>query len=166
LKYRDMNGDGVITDDDKGYFGNPNLPNTVIGFSTGITYKRLSLNVLLQSALNSDVQIGYSAATPFKSNLQAIHLKRWTPETAETAEFPSLVSNFHGTYMTTGNTSTFWAISGNYLRIKSVELGYKLPERWVSKIGLEGVRVYANGYNLHTWSATFNRYGLDPEVAR
>ncbi|MEJ7780346.1 MAG: TonB-dependent receptor [Daejeonella sp.] len=166
LKYRDLNGDGVISDDDRGFFGTSNLPNTTIGLSTGFTYKALSLNVMLQSALNSEVQIGYDYSVPFKGNLQKIHLDRWTPETASTATFPSLVSNFHGTYMTTGSNSSFWAISGDYLRIRSVELGYVLPSKWVNKVGLQNVRVYASGYNLHTWSATYNRYGVDPEVAR
>ncbi|MDF3076812.1 MAG: hypothetical protein K0S09_701 [Sphingobacteriaceae bacterium] len=166
LKYRDLNGDGVITDDDRGYFGDSNLPTTIIGFATGFTYKRVSLNVLLQAGLGSDVQIGYNFSVPFKGNLQAIHLDRWTPETAATATFPALVSNFHGTYMTTASNSSFWAVSGNYLRVKSVELGYKVPENFATAIGLKGLRVYANAYNLMSWSKVFNRYGVDPEVAR
>ncbi|MEJ7691719.1 SusC/RagA family TonB-linked outer membrane protein, partial [Daejeonella sp.] len=166
LKYRDLNGDRVISDDDRGFFGTSNLPNTTIGLSTGFTYKKLSLNVMLQSALNSDVQINYNYSVPFKGNLQKIHLNRWTQETASTASFPSLVSNFHGTYMTTASNSSFWAISGDYLRIRSVELGYVLPSRWVNKAGLQNARVYASGYNLHTWSASYNRYGVDPEVVR
>lgn len=166
LKYRDMNGDGVITTDDQGYFGKPNLPNTTIGLNTGFTFKRVSLNILLQSALNNDVQVGYQFTAPFKANLQAIHLKRWTPETASTAEFPALVTNFHGTYMSPGGNSSYWAISGNYLRIRSVELSYRVPEKLVKKVGLQGLRVYANGYNLASWSKTFSRYGVDPEIAR
>lgn len=166
LKYRDINGDGVINDDDKGYFGKPNLPTTVIGLNTGIVYKRLSLTVFLQSALDYDVQIGYSLVAPFKGNLQAIHLERWTPQTATTAKFPALVTNFHGTYMSPGNASDFWAISGNYLRIKSIELSYKLPEQVLKRVGLKNATVYLNGYNLKTWSKTFQRFQLDPEVAR
>ncbi|QKJ28775.1 TonB-dependent receptor [Mucilaginibacter mali] len=166
LKYRDMNGDGVITDDDKGYFGHANLPTTILSLNTGFTFKRFALNILLQSALNYDVQIGYPFVTPFKGNLQQIHLDRWTPETAATAQFPALISNFQGSYMSSGNTSTFWAISGNYLRLKSVELSYNLPDKLVNKIGLKGLRIYANAYNLHTWSGVYNRFGLDPEVAR
>jgi TonB-linked SusC/RagA family outer membrane protein len=166
LRYRDMNGDGVITTDDQGYFGKPNLPNTTIGLNTGFTFKRASLNILLQSALNYDVQVGYQFTAPFKANLQAIHLKRWTPETASTAEFPTLVTNFHGTYMSPGSNSSYWAISGNYLRIRSVEMSYRVPEKLVKKVGLQGLRVYANGYNLISWSKTFSRYGVDPEIAR
>jgi TonB-linked SusC/RagA family outer membrane protein len=166
LKYRDMNGDGVITTDDQGYFGKPNLPNTTIGLNTGFTFKRVSLNILLQSALNSDVQVGYQFTAPFKANLQAIHLKRWTPETAATAEFPALVTNFHGTYMSPGSNSSYWAVNGNYLRLRSIELSYRIPEKLVKKIGFKGLRVYANGYNLASWSKTFERFGVDPEIAR
>jgi hypothetical protein len=57
-------------------------------------------------------------------------------------------------------------VSGNYLRVKSVELGYKVPENFATAIGLKGLRVYANAYNLMSWSKVFNRYGVDPEVAR
>lgn len=166
LKYRDMNGDGVITTDDQGYFGKPNLPNTTIGLNTGFTFKRISLNILLQSALNSDVQVGYQFTAPFKANLQAIHLQRWTPETASTAGFPALVTNFHGTYMSPGSNSGFWAVNGNYLRVRSVEISYRIPEKLVKKVRLKGLRVYANGYNLASWSKTFERFGVDPEIAR
>lgn len=166
LKYRDMNADGVITTDDQGYFGNPNLPTTTIGLNTGINYKRVSLNILLQSSLDYDVQVGYQFTAPFKANLQQIHLQRWTPETAATAQFPALVTNFHGTYMSPGSNSSYWAISGNFLRIRSVEMSYRIPEKLVKKIGMQGVRVYANGYNLASWSKVFSRYGVDPEIAR
>ena len=167
LKYRDLDGDGMISDlGDKGYFGKPNLPTTVLGLNTAITYKRLSFSVFLQSALDFDVQIGYNLVAPFKGNLQAIHLKRWTPETAATAEFPALVTNFHGTYMSPGSNSDFWAISGNYLRIKSMELSYKLPENWMRRVGLNNATIYMNGSNLKTWSKTYSRFQLDPEVAR
>ncbi|MXV13777.1 SusC/RagA family TonB-linked outer membrane protein [Hufsiella ginkgonis] len=166
LKYRDLNGDGVISDDDRAFVGHSNLPTTTIGLTTGLSYKNFSFNFMLQSSLNYDVQINYNYSVPFKGNMLPIHMDRWTPETASTARFPSLVSNFHGTYMTTASNSSFWAISGNFLRLKSIELGYKLPERWVSKAGIKGVRAYVSGYNLYTWSKTFDRYGVDPEVVR
>ncbi len=46
-----------------------------------------------------------------------------------------LVTNFGGTYMSTAGNSSFWAISGDYLRIRSVELGHRFPEKWMSKVG-------------------------------
>lgn len=166
LKYRDISGDGVISEDDRGFFGLPNLPNTIIGLATGFTFKSFSLNVMLQSALNSDVQIAYQYADPFKGNLMEIHKSRWTPETAGSAEFPALITNFLGSYMNSAIFSDFWAVSGDYLRIKSVEVGYRLPSKWLNTVGLQSARVFASGYNLHTWSASFKRYGVDPEVAR
>jgi TonB-linked SusC/RagA family outer membrane protein len=164
LKYRDINGDGVISALDQGYFGKSNLPTTVVGFNMGLNYKHFSLNVLMQASLDYTIQMNYDFATPFKANLQDIELSTWTPATAATAKFPALVSNFHGTYMTAGNYSTFWSIPGDYLRVKSVELAYQLPEKWATGVGVKGIRVYANAYNLYTWSASFKKYGTDPET--
>jgi hypothetical protein len=66
--------------------------------------------------------------------------------------------------MTAGNYSTFWSIPGDYLRIKSVELAYQLPDRWAKKVGVKGIKIYANAYNLYTWSASIKKYGVDPET--
>jgi len=151
---------------DKAYVGKANLPTTNIGFATGFTYKRFSMNILLQAALNFDLQVNYNFATPFKGNLQEIHMNRWSADNPSAAQFPTLVSNFHGTYMTSGNFSTFWSIPGDYLRIKSLDFGYQLPEKWAKAVGMKGIRVYANGYNLYTWSRVFKKYGLDPEIVR
>lgn len=164
LKYKDLNGDGVINIDDMAYVGKPNLPNTNIGLTLGADYKGFSLSVLLQSALNFDLLPGRSLAVPFFAGLQPIDLERWTPETATTATFPALTTNFAGTYMNPeGNPSTFWNISGNYLRIRSASLAYKLPIHFVKKTGLSSARVFLNGYNLFTWSKAIKRYQLDPE---
>lgn len=166
LKYRDLNGDMVIDVDDRAYVGNPNLHNTNIGFTVGFNYKNFSMSTLLQSALNFDVQIGEKLSTPWKANLQPIHLKRWTPETAETAEFPVLITSFVGSYMTSAQASTFWSIRGNYLRLKSLDIGYQLPTKWAQKLGVAGAKLYANGYDLFTWSKSLNRFQFDPEVVR
>lgn len=165
LKYRDLNDDGIIDVNDRAYVGNPNLQNTTIGMGIGFSYRRLTLNVLLQAAINFDVQIGHQLSTPWNGNLQRFHLKRWTPETAETAEFPALITDFVGSYMGADQASTFWVIPGDYLRVRSCELSYQLPMSWLRGVGLSGARLYVNGYNLLTWSKTFERFQYDPEVA-
>ena len=63
------------------------------------------------------------------------------------------------------NLSTFWSTSADYIRLRSMELGYTLPQTTVSKLKLRGIRVFANAYNLITWSAFYKRYQYDPEVA-
>ena len=165
LKYRDVNGDGVIGNfEDQGFFGKSNLPTTVLGLRTNLSYKRLSFNIFLQSALDFDVQVDPNLVAPFKGNFQAIHWDRWTPETAATAQFPAMTTDFIATYQAAG--SGFWAIKGDYLRIKSIGLSYKLSDAWARKIGMSGARVYLNGYNIMSWSKTFDKFQLDPEIAR
>lgn len=53
--------------------------------------------------------------------------------------------------VTNYQTNTFWQNNGNYLRLKNLEVGYRLPENWVSVIGAENARFYVNGTNLLTW---------------
>jgi len=164
LKYRDLNGDGNINLDDRGYFGKSNIPQTNLGLGFGFNYKGLSFNALFQSARDFDIRPFHSLIEPWKANLKDFHLKRWTPETAETAEFPVLITDFVGSYMTPDQASDFWSIRGNYIRLRSIELGYEIPQILVSRVGLGSARIYANGYNLLSWSKTFDRYGYDPEV--
>ena len=166
LKYRDINGDGAIDMYDKVYMGYPNLHNTTIGLNLGLSYRRFSLYTLWQAAVNFDVQVGQSLSTPWSANLQPFHLKRWTPETAETAEFPVLITDFRGSYMSSAEASTFWIVRGDYLRLRSLEFSYRLPTAWAERLRLDNMRLYANSYNLLTWSKTLRRFQYDPEVTR
>ncbi|GAA4305499.1 TonB-dependent receptor [Compostibacter hankyongensis] len=166
LKYKDLNGDGIVNVYDMAYVGNPNLPNTNIGLTLGVSYHGFSLSVLLQAALHFDVYTGFDLAVPIdKAVPQPIHLGRWTPETAATATFPALTNNFVGTYMNpNGNPSTFWSVSGDYLRFRSAQLAYQFPASLVKKVGLQSAQVFVNGYDLFTWSKMLKKYQFDPEV--
>lgn len=165
LKYEDLNGDGIINTDDMAYVGRPNLPHTVASFNIGFNYKRFNISALFQSNLGANAHLGFDMAVPFKAALQPIHMGRWTPETAESATFPALTSNFVGTYMNpNGNLSTFWSTSSDYLRLRSMEFGYTMSEEAAAKLKVKGIRFFANGYNLATWSAFYKRYQYDPEV--
>ncbi|KRT14479.1 hypothetical protein ASU31_19500 [Pedobacter ginsenosidimutans] len=156
LKYADINNDGKIDQGDIGPIGNPNIPQINYGFSLGTSYRGFDVSVLFQGAAKGSLsastmfQIGTVNGTPSE-----IHLKRWTPETKETAELPRLGgANF--------DQSTFWLRPTDYIRLKNVELGYNFNNKLVSKIGLSNARVYANAANLITW---FNLkiYDVDPE---
>jgi TonB-linked SusC/RagA family outer membrane protein len=165
LKYKDINGDGIVDNDDKAYKGYPNLPNTNIGLTLGVSYGGLTLTVLLQAALNFDIYMGNGNAVPFKTDLQPLHLGRWTPETAATATFPALTTTFNGSYMNPDNRSTFWTTRGDYLRVRSMDLNYDIPKKIVNMVGLAQANVYINGYNLFTWSKFIKRFQFDPETA-
>lgn len=164
LKYKDLNGDGIINDLDQAYTGDSNIPRTNFGLNLGVSYKNFTFNALVQAAIDYDLKVHSDVSTPWKANLTQIHLKRWTPETAGTAEFPALISNFVGSYMQSARTSTFWMIPGDYVRLRSLEVAYKLPATWIKRIGLRNARLYASGYNLLSFSKSFDKYGFDPEV--
>ncbi len=166
LKYKDLDGNGIINVEDMAFVGNPNVPNTVIGTTIGFDYKGFSISMLFQSNLNGESYTGFDSAVPFKTQLQEFHKDRWTQETATTATFPALTTTFAGTYMNPqGNLSTFWATSTNFLRLRSAEIGYRVPKTFADKLGMSAVRIYANGYNLFTISDFYKRYQFDPEVA-
>lgn len=156
LKYKDINNDGKIDQSDIGPIGNPNIPLINFGFSLGFSYKKFDISVLFQGAAKGSM----SASTMLQTgNLNAvpsaIHLKRWTPETKDIAEFPRLGGpNF--------DMSTFWLRPTDYLRLKNVELGYTFNDKLVKKVGLSNVRVYANAMNLLTWFG-LKIYDVDPE---
>lgn len=161
LKYADINGDGVVDTKDQGPIGYPLIPQLTYGISWGISYKGIDISALIQGAGRSSImsntmlQIGTVNAAP-----TAIHLKRWTPETAATAEFPRLGGPDF-------DNSTFWLRPASYTRLKNVEIGYHVPQSFVNRIGLglNDIRLYANGQNLITW---FNLkiYDIDPESDR
>ena len=156
LKYQDINNDGQINQGDIGPIGNPNIPLINYGFSVGFSYKKIDISMLFQGAAKGSM----SASTMLQTgNLNAvpseIHLKRWTPETKNDAEFPRLGGpNF--------DMSTFWLRPTDYIRLKNVELGYTFNEKLVKKVGLGNVRVYANAMNLITWFG-LKIYDVDPE---
>ncbi len=165
LKYQDLDGNGVINVDDQSFTGSPNVPTTVIGLNLGFNYKGINFSMLLQSNLDAESFGAFDLAVPFKTQLQSIHQGRWTPETAGTATFPALTTLFNGTYMSpNGNLSTFWSTKTDFLRIRSAELGYQFPDKLANRLGLGGIRIYTNGYNLYTFSNFYKRFAFDPEV--
>ncbi|WP_256009254.1 SusC/RagA family TonB-linked outer membrane protein [Desertivirga xinjiangensis] len=165
LKYRDLNEDGKIDFDDMAYLGNPGLPTHRFSLGLGFKWKNFSADLLLQADTGFDFHVGQDLSTPWKVNLQTFHLNRWTTENQAYAEFPALTKNFAGSYMSSDNPSTFWAIPGDYLRLRSFQINYSFPERWVTKAGLNKASFFINGYNIFSWSASFKRFQLDPEVA-
>lgn len=162
LKYKDLNGDGIIDENDKSAIGFPNLPNTTMGLTLGIAYKGFYATTLFQTSFNYSFRIVGTGIEPFQSQLQPIHLKRWTPETADKAKFPRLTTLSSTINSSAAFPSSFWLINARYLRLKTLEIGYQLPSRWLP-LKLTNVRLYLSAYNLFTWT-NFDLYQQDAEV--
>ena len=165
LKYKDLNGDGVINDFDKGAIGKPNLPNTTLGWTIGGSWKGLSVSVLFQGSFNYSFSVNGTGIEPFKSQFQPLHQKRWTLErylNGEAIEFPRLTSNPSTVNSAAAYMSDFWLIDAWYIRLKTIDVSYQVPTK-VLPSWLTNLRVYLNAYSMFTWTS-FDKYQQDPEI--
>ena len=164
LKYKDVNGDGVIDQNDITAIGKPNLPSLTMGMPLKVGYKGLDISVLFQGAFGYSLGLKGNAIEPFQSQFQPIHERRWTPATAAGAQFPRLTSNPTTVNSASSYYSNFWLINAHYIRLKTVEISYILPRKWLP-LRFNNGRLYCSAYNLLTWSNVSKKYQQDPEVA-
>ncbi|MDP4210267.1 MAG: TonB-dependent receptor [Bacteroidota bacterium] len=162
LKYQDLNGDGVIDQYDKRAIGKPNLPNTSFGLTLAGNYKGFSFSVLFQGTTGYSLSVTGTGIEPFQSQFQPIHQQRWTVENSASAKFPRLSTNPTTINSPSSYMSDFWLKDATYVRLKTVELGYQLPEK-VLPFKIKNIRLYLSGYNLLTWT-NYSLYQQDPEV--
>lgn len=147
IKYKDQNKDGKIDSNDYYPIGYTSMPQITLGLHGGITFKGFDLDVFFQGAANRTVYCGgkYYHAFQNDGKVSSIAMGRWTPETAETATYPRLSSENN---LNNYQASSFWQKNGNFLKLRSLEIGYTLPFQFSRKINLEKVRIFANGTNL------------------
>lgn len=163
IKYKDINGDGVINEIDQVPIGYPKTPEINYGFGFSFGYKNFDVSAFFQGSARSSFWIDFEAMTPFKQ-----HTDKATNKTLETglahfiaqdywslesqnpyAKWPRLSS----TLISNNNQlNTMFMQDGAFLRFKSAEIGYSLPAGLVKKIGLEACRIYASGTNLLLFS--------------
>ena len=147
IKYKDQNKDGKIDSNDYYPIGYTSMPQITLGLHGGITIKGFDMDIFFQGAANRTVYCGgkYYHAFQNDAKVSSIALGRWTPETAETATYPRLSSENN---LNNYQASSFWQKNGNFLKLRSLEIGYTLPFQLSRKINLEKVRIFANGTNL------------------
>lgn len=163
IKYRDVNGDGQITDLDKVPIGFPTSPEIVYGFGFSLGYKNIDFSCFFQGVGRESFWISPKATAPFVGNNQLLKVyadSYWSEENRDIyALWPRLSMK---TLENNTQVSTWFMQNGTFLRLKSLEIGYSLPERIKKRLGGANVRVYANGTNL----LTFSKFKLwDPEMA-
>jgi hypothetical protein len=161
IRYKDLNGDGVINQFDIAPIGDAN-PSIPFGVTVGGRFKGFDLTVLLQGSLSRNIYLQGAAEYAFQNNgfggAFEQHLDRWTPSNPN-ASYPRLaLGNNLNNY---APVSSYWLHDASYMRLKNVELGYTLPLNWSSRVRLQGVRFFASGTNL----VTFSQYDrVDPEI--
>ena len=162
IKYVDVNEDGKIDDSDMVPIGFPTVPEIVYGFGTSMGYKKVDFSFFFQGSARSSFFIEPTAISPFvneRNALQVIADNHWSDENPDPNAFwPRMSVN---AVSNNEKTSTWWLRDGSFLRLKSVEIGYSLPDKFLSKLDIESARFYVSGTNL----LVFSKFKLwDPEM--
>lgn len=157
IKYRDLNGDGKIDAYDQQQIGRGDVPAIVYGFGLNLSYKQFYVSAFFQGQAKADVQLSGRGILPFNgdggvSNIYAIATDRWTPDNPrQDAFYPRLAFGQADNYNNT-LPSSWWVKDMSYIRLKSAELGYLLPQQYLRRVGISSGKVYLSGFNLLTFS--------------
>ena len=162
VKYKDQNDDGVIDELDIYPIGKTGLPNFMAGLHLGGRYKGFDFDLFFQGVTSRTVAFTQTQFQAFQNNgkVGKIALDRWTAETAETATYPRLSSEEN---LNNFRYSTLWQRDGSFVKLRSIELGYTLPDRITKKVMLENTRFFINGTNL--FSLDHMGGYRDPEIS-
>ena len=162
--YKDVNGDGVIDQKDLSPIGySTTVPGLNYGISLGLNFKGIDFNVLF-SGLGRYSKY-YSGQGVVEWTKQGTYFdwtrNGWTEERYKNGEkitYPAI-----STTKTVSHTENdFFIQNRSFLRLKNIELGYTLPERFLSKVGVKALRVYVSGQNLFVWD-NLRITHIDPE---
>lgn len=165
IKYKDINGDGKINSEDMVPIGFPTTPEIIYGSGLSTGYKQFDFSFFFQGSARSSFFISSTDIAPFISKgqrglLQYIADDHWSETNRNIYAFWPRLSE---TQRANNNAnSTHWLRNGAFVRLKTAEFGYSVPDRLTKKIYLTMFRVYVSGSNLFHWSA-FKMW--DPEMA-
>ncbi len=159
IKYVDYNNDGVINSKDQVRSNESPVPQLIFGLTFGARYKGFALDGLLQGQARAKVW-----ANPTTRNGN-INIPLWMYEDRWTANNPegTMPRAFNNRSETVNELfSDFWLRDASFLRLKSLEVSYSLPQKLISHLGIQNLRFYVNGFNLLTFSKMKGDY--DPEM--
>lgn len=174
IKYKDVNGDGVVNGGDVCAIGATSTPNLIYGLGTSVQWKNFDFNLHFQGAGKSTFLIYGKCVYAFSENQWGNIFKgmlddRWVD--AETATQLGIAANedvnasyprlSYGGNANNYQASTYWLRDGRYLRLKNLDFGYTLPKTLVNQMHINSLRFYVSGTNLLLLSKKFDTW--DPE---
>lgn len=167
-RYEDWNGDGEINGSDSHPFQLSSIPWLNFSLIGNVAFKGFDLNFLFQGSALSNVQYLEQLREPLWGNSESAamdqFMDRWHPADPKADPYDPATQWIPGYYAYTGTlsdvNSSFNAVNGAYLRLKSIELGFTLPQKTVESLGIASSRIYINAYNLFTFTKV--KY-IDPE---
>ena len=170
IKYADLAGpagpdgkptapDGIINANDETFIGDPLFPQIIFGLNMDVSWKGFDLSMLWQGGGKAAVRLASEMAFPFFNGAKVFREQTdfWTPENRN-ASYPRLLP---APISNNTQTSSFWIKDGTYLRLKTLELGYTIPDAILQQMHMRSVRFFVSGQNLLTFSKL---KFLDPEL--
>ncbi|WP_414602762.1 SusC/RagA family TonB-linked outer membrane protein [Phocaeicola plebeius] len=171
IKYKDINMDGMIDGKDYVPIGYPHNPEIIYGAGFSFGYKGLDFSAFFQGSARSSIWLDVANITPFidtdkdpnissqNALLQVIADSHWSEDNRNPYAFWPRLSDH--ALSNNAQWSTWYMYNGAFLRLKTMELGYTLPQKWTKKVHMESLRIYLSGTNL----LTFSKFKLwDPEM--
>lgn len=165
IKYRDLNNDGVLNDEDITAIGGTSVPEIIYGFGFSFSHKGFDISALFQGMAKTDFIIGGNSyyipgsGSGSIANILANCDDRWTPENPSQDVFYPRLS--YGISEHNTRASTWWLKDGSFLRLKNFEMGYTFLKRNNNSKVINHIRVFVRGTNLFTLSS-FKLW--DPEL--
>ncbi|MBE8714460.1 SusC/RagA family TonB-linked outer membrane protein [Sphingobacterium hungaricum] len=161
LKYKDQNGDGKINESDKVIIGNP-IPRYTYSLNSNFSYKGIDLSFLLQGVGKANGYLYGAGIQPFTTTgaiggtIREDNKDRWTPENPNAA-YPRLAFGQNNNQQ----ASQFWMRDASYLRLKNLQIGYKIP---LKNNTIKNLRVFANGSNLFSIDNFWEGYDVEAPI--
>jgi TonB-linked SusC/RagA family outer membrane protein len=149
IKYKDINKDGRIDENDLVPIGYPTTPEIIYGFGLTFGYKKFDFSCFFQGSGRSSFWINPESTAPFigeKSLLQIIADSHWSEDNRNIYAFWPRLSDTENS--NNNVTSTWWMRNGAFMRLKTLELGYTLPKKMIQPIHSKNARIYMSGSNL------------------
>jgi TonB-linked SusC/RagA family outer membrane protein len=155
IKFRDVNGDGTVNEQDRTMIGNP-TPDFTYGVSFNVSYKNFDLSIDGQGVYGNEIFRNWESRTAFAIfNYPAYKLDRW--HGVGTSNWEPILNPTRANNLL---SSTYYIEDGSYFRLRNIQLGYNLNSNLLEKAHIRSLRVFVNAQNLKTWK---NNTGYTPE---
>lgn len=162
IKYVDQNNDKEINTNDRKVLGSWD-PGVTFGFNLGASYKGWDIMAFFQGATDVKGYLGIEAVGSINGNSSkpaALWNDSWS-ESNKGAAYPRVTTTLNGASMP-NTCSDFWMQDATYLRLKNLQVGYTFPKEWLTKLGIQKLRIYYSGQNILTLTDFLK--GWDPEA--
>ena len=172
IRYKDLDGDGLINQNDIAPIGFPNYAQYHFNVKLHLAWKGLDLRMLFTGSANGSYYLSSGYTIPFFKNAGNAwkwqYDGRWTAEkyaAGEKITYPRAAyaaTSSHNNYL----TSDYWMVSTNHFKLKNVELGYtfNVKEGVLSQLNVQSLRLFMNANNIYTFKNALTPYGIDPET--